>query len=201
MAQQLPDYVKPYKTKGVYAQKRKNGYSLFRGHSERVPGAKYPRLICDEYLGIVTEKDGFIPSRPSVKKGIRVVEYGRYQTAISLTSYITGDRRIYVLALMGALSREGWRDGYEYTWPSVLYADADVETAPDEKENEEIGRKTKQIRTILQDRLGEDYGKVMKLSSYVHAVHVNGGWHLSDLPEGLDELLMKHEVVFETMGG
>jgi len=56
-----PDWLMKYKTKGIYVKKTKSGYSLYRGHSERIPGKNYPVFKCDEYLGIVTEKDGLIP--------------------------------------------------------------------------------------------------------------------------------------------
>lgn len=73
---QLPDRVLKYKTKGIYAKKTKTGYALYRGHSERVPGKSYPVFRCDEYLGIVTEQEGLVPSRSPVKAGIRVLRYG-----------------------------------------------------------------------------------------------------------------------------
>jgi hypothetical protein len=67
----LPDWVLKYKTKGIYTKKTKHGYALYRGHSERVPGKSYPVFRCDEYLGIVTEQEGLVPSRPPVKPAIR----------------------------------------------------------------------------------------------------------------------------------
>ena len=72
----LPDWVLRYKTKGIYAKRVKAGYALYRGHSERVEGKAYPAFRCDEYLGIVTEREGLVPPRPPVRAGIQVLRYG-----------------------------------------------------------------------------------------------------------------------------
>ena len=64
---QLLDWVLKYKTKGIYAKKAKNGYALYRGYSESAAEKSYPVFRCDVYLGIVTEQESLVPSRPPVK--------------------------------------------------------------------------------------------------------------------------------------
>ena len=59
---QYPDWVEKYRTKGCTIRKVRNGYGLYKCTSVSVPGLPYPKLK-QEYLGMVTEKDGFIPKK------------------------------------------------------------------------------------------------------------------------------------------
>lgn len=52
----LPDWAVKYKEKGTVLEKRStDSYYLYRVHSERKPGKKYPVLIHDDLIGIVTK--------------------------------------------------------------------------------------------------------------------------------------------------
>ena len=59
---QYPDWVEKYRTKGCTIRKVRNGYGLYKCTSVSVPDLPYPKLK-QEYLGMVTEKDGFIPKK------------------------------------------------------------------------------------------------------------------------------------------
>jgi len=58
----------------------------------------------------------------------------------------------------------------------------------------------RQVESKVRDRLGPDSDEMLALSSSLYAVHVNGGWHLSDIPERLRHLGTKHSIPFE-LGG
>lgn len=71
---EYPEWVEKYRTKGRTIRKVRNGYALYHCTSERVEGKKYPKMT-QEYLGMVTEKDGFIPKR-ELSTTPRYLEYG-----------------------------------------------------------------------------------------------------------------------------
>lgn len=71
---QYPDWVEKYRTKGQTIRKVRNGYGLYKCTSTYEPGAKYPKSV-QTYLGMITEKDGFIPKK-SVSNHPSYIEYG-----------------------------------------------------------------------------------------------------------------------------
>lgn len=77
---QLPDFAKPYKTKGYDVRLVRNRYQRYKISSKRVPGKKYPVLV-QEYLGTIDPVKGFIPKQPKTaaaqnSANVNLVEYG-----------------------------------------------------------------------------------------------------------------------------
>ena len=71
-----PDWAEKYRGKGKTIRKVRDGYGLFQCTSVYQPGQKYPKSV-QKYLGMITEKDGFIPKKsetPPVSS--RCLEYG-----------------------------------------------------------------------------------------------------------------------------
>ena len=204
---QLPDWVLKYKTKGIYAKKTKTGYALYRGHSERVPGKSYPVFRCDEYLGIVTEQEGLVPSRPPVKAGIRVLRYGFCCVAEASCNVLRKNPKrlgmnadvLFVKAVLGLEGRES-QMGYEGSWLSILFPGQDLTGILTEDEQRFLPTLRRQVGSKLKDSLGPDCDELLALSSELYAVHVNGTWHLSDLSGRLEHLAAKHAVSLE-LGG
>ena len=203
----LPDWVLKYKTKGIYARKTKKGYALYRGHSERVPGKSYPVFRCDEYLGIVTEQDGLIPSRPPVKAGISVLRYGFCQVVEASCKVLrTHPKRLALdadaLFVRAALGLEGKENqlGYEGSWFSILFPEMDLDKNLTKGEEQYLPTLRRQVESKLRDRLGPDFDEMLALCANLYAVHVNGGWHLSDMPERLKHLGTKYSIPF-ALGG
>lgn len=58
---EYPDWAEKYRGKGRTIRKIKDGYGLYRCTSEYVKGG--PPKSKQVYLGIITEKDGFIPKK------------------------------------------------------------------------------------------------------------------------------------------
>lgn len=73
----LPDFAKPYKTKGHDVRKVRGRYQLFKINSQRIEGKKYP-VLKQEYLGTIDPEKGLIPknSLKVVTAGNVLVEYG-----------------------------------------------------------------------------------------------------------------------------
>ena len=68
-----PDWVEKYRTKGRTIRKVRDGYGLYSCTSVYVKGST-PKTV-QKYLGMITEKDGFIP-KVSVPEHPRYIEYG-----------------------------------------------------------------------------------------------------------------------------
>lgn len=84
----LPDFAKPYKTKGYDVRLVRGCYQLFKVSSKRVQGKSYPKLV-QTYVGTITEDKGLIPKKVTVQDSSLMVEYGlshfilyRYKRAI-----------------------------------------------------------------------------------------------------------------------
>lgn len=71
-----PDWVEKYRGKGKTIRKVRNGYGLYQCTSVYDPNLKYPRSV-QKYLGMITEKDGFIPKKSTVSDApTSFLEYG-----------------------------------------------------------------------------------------------------------------------------
>jgi len=196
-----------YKTKGIYAKKTKTGYALYRGHSERVAGKSYPVFRCDEYLGIATEKEGLVPSKPPVKAGIKVLRYGFCRVAEATCNVLRKNPKrlgmnaevLFVKAVLGLEGRES-QQGYEGSWLSILFPEMNLGGFLTEEEQRFLPTLRRQVESKLKDNLDSEGEEFLALASNLYAVHVNGGWHLSDLSDRLKELAAKHAVSLELAG-
>ncbi len=72
---------------------------------------------------------------------------------------------------------------------------------PGPGEDSLLSRLRAQVASKLRDGVGDDLDEMAGLASDVYAVHVNGGWHVSDVPPRLGELALRHGVSFELGGG
>ncbi len=73
--EKLPDFAKPFKTKGYDVRLVKNKYQLFKVSSSRVEGKSYP-VLKQEYVGTIDPVKGLIPKKLPVDKTDAMVEYG-----------------------------------------------------------------------------------------------------------------------------
>lgn len=203
----LPEWVLKYKTKGVYARKTKNGYALYRGHSERIKGKSYPVFRCDEYLGIVTEEKGLVPSSPPVKPGIRVLRYGLARIIESSCALLRKNPQrigfdgelLFVRAVLSIEGREN-RNGYETSYLSLMFPSLNLERELTVEEQSQLRTMKTQIPSKLRQRFRQDTDELLELSSDLYAVFVNESWHLSYRDERLISLAAKHAVLLD-LGG
>lgn len=203
----LPDWVLKYKKKGVYARKTKNGYALYKGHSERVPEKSYPVFRCDEYLGIVTKENGLTPSRPPVKPGIRVLRYGFARVLEGSCAVLRKHPQrlgldadlLFVRAALGIEGRESLQ-GLRSSYLSIMFPSVDIDKSLNKQQDNALSVMKLQMASRLRDRFGKDHDELLALSSDLYAVYVNGGWHLSEIPERLKHLAVKYAVLLERGG-
>lgn len=93
-----PDWVLAHKVKGTYVNKAGDKYYLYAAHSERVPGTKKVRRVCDGYLGRITQEQGLIPPKDKFPKSIRSYEYGLSSLVLTVCHKIhNGLRRSFVV--------------------------------------------------------------------------------------------------------
>lgn len=100
-----PDWVEKYRGKGKTIRKVRNGYGLYECTTVYVKGAKYPKSI-QKYLGMITEKDGFIPKKDINKYNNYSIEYGlshfiliNFKRSLIRSTY-TGDINIVYLGII-----------------------------------------------------------------------------------------------------
>lgn len=72
---EYPEWAEKYRAKGRTIRKVRDGYGLYECTSVYVKGQKYPKSR-QKYLGMITEKDGFIPKGHSVSSKRQYLEYG-----------------------------------------------------------------------------------------------------------------------------
>jgi hypothetical protein len=198
-----PDWLMKYKTKGVYARRTKGGYALYRGHSERVAGRAYPRLVCDEYLGVATESGGLRPSSPPVKDVIKVKELGLWAVTDSLCgglrrmpeSHMQDGDVLFIRAFLACFGISG-ASGYGRQWISTLHPAEGVLRELSDDERTTVARLARQVRGRLKDTLGEDFGGVVGDARDVYAVFVNEGWHVSECAGSLKEKAKAYGISF-----
>lgn len=74
-----PEWVLRHKQPGMYVQKKDDDtYRIYRAHSERRPGKKYPVLVTDEYIGTITREHGLIRTPVKLKGDVLVKRYGGF---------------------------------------------------------------------------------------------------------------------------
>jgi hypothetical protein len=71
----LPDFAKPFKTKGFDVRFVRGSYQLFKVSSHRVEGKSYP-VLKQEYVGTIDPEKGLIPKKIAPSPETRLVEYG-----------------------------------------------------------------------------------------------------------------------------
>lgn len=72
----LPDFAKPYKTKGYDVKKSGDRYQLFKVTSKRVEGKKYPQPVYT-YVGTIYPDRGLVPKKQSIGTADEtMLEYG-----------------------------------------------------------------------------------------------------------------------------
>lgn len=93
-----PDWVLAHKTKGTYINKVGDKYYLYAAHSQRIPGTKKVKRICDGYLGRITQEQGLIFPKDKVSGPVRSYEYGLSSLTLAICNNIhKGLRRSFVV--------------------------------------------------------------------------------------------------------
>jgi len=201
-----PVWVLKYKEKGTYINCVKGKYYLYAAHSERVPGTKKVKRVCDGYLGRITEEDGLIPPKDKVDGTISVLEYGLSCTILSVCSNIHSSFRksfvkngdfVMAASILHFLYGRFNSFLYHQSYLSVRFAMLDMDTEPTPLQKTGIERGQKMIADTMQRHFKADYEKALFLLGRVYKVKVNGKIYRSDESECIIEFRLKHHVEWE----
>ena len=106
---------------------------------------------------------------------------------------------LFVRTTLGLEGKQS-QQGYEGSWFSILFPEMNLNRALTKAEEQYLPTMRRQIESKLSERLGPDLEELLALCPNLYAVHVNGGWHLSQVPERLKHLGTRHSIPFE-LGG
>lgn len=189
-----PDWVLAHKKKGTYINKVGDRYYLYAAHSERVPGTKKVRRVCDGYLGRITQDQGLIPSRDRPGTVFLSVEYGLSSLILSLCGNIhSGFRRTFVVNgdfimaasilnyMYGCFSQEL----FQHSWLSMRFPGLSFPDRTTPQQETGIQRGTRMIAETLSRTFGDSLAHVTAVFSLVTLVSSGKGFHCSSLPESV----------------
>lgn len=121
---EYPPWVEQYRGKGATIRKVKDGYGLYRCTTKTLEDGS--RKNIQEYLGMITQKEGFIPKKTSayperLEYGLSHVIWKNYATELKRRSFV-GDKDIAKLAVIQFIS--GKVDGQSIRSSYLTYKDA-----------------------------------------------------------------------------
>lgn len=194
-----PDWVLQHKKKGTYVNCVKGRYYLYAAHSERVPGTKKVKRICDGYLGRITEEAGFIPVKDKVSTDILVYEYGfscfMLEFCKEELSVAGGDGDLIGVSILLSLlygEYNAWI--YARSYLSVLFPDISFTKSPDPVVSAQISQGVDQIRARLGTLPAEDQAVVSNELPYVYKIKLNGRWYSSKLSDTVRVFVEKYHL-------
>lgn len=154
-----PDWVEKYRSKGCTIRRIRNGYGLYKCTSTREAGLPYPKSK-QEYLGMITEKDGFLPKKTTSDHPI-YIEYAlssliwqNFKRELILSSFNGQEdfvRVAIVKYIWGDINEELIRlsfisDGHEEMMINILRSSS----------KERINRVSRRIEELLSIKIKND---------------------------------------------
>ncbi len=162
---QYPEWVTKYLEKGIYVNKVKGTYYLYKAHSEKKPGKDYPVRVFDGYIGKVTEDQGLIKIRKrketfesldyalpyavdaccgDIHKGLRITYKGK-GTAVYVCSVIQFLFGFYSLEL------------YQSSWLSIQYPGITGRSFTSDSVAKGVERGARMVEDTVKDTYGDDW--------------------------------------------
>jgi len=201
-----PDWVLKHKAKGTYINYVKGKYYLYAAHSERVPGTKKVKRICDGYLGRITEYEGLIPVKDKVSDTIKVMEYGVSSLLLGVCSNIhKGLRRtftkngdfIMVASLLCFIYGKYSEILYHQSFLSTRFPYLDFKNPLTEAQIYGIDRGVRMIKDNAQRVFGEDLQDILFHFGHIYKVNVNGKLYLSEETDEIKMYRQKYNLEME----
>lgn len=197
-----PDWVEKYRGKGRTIRKVRNGYGLYKCTSKNVPGLPYPKSV-QTYLGMITEKDGFIPKRSDDKQ--KYLEYGlshmiwqnfRRDIRRSIYGAHEDETMLAIIAfLFGSLDEVFIRSSY------LTYAKADelAETAGKLNNTKKIFNAAEKLGNIMRKRIPDEkeYNAVTRLLFLCVVKEGPESKIKPDIPEVVKDILDRHGLRYD----
>lgn len=202
-----PDWVLAHKSKGTYINKVGDKYYLYAAHSERVPGTKKIKRVCDGYLGRITPDQGLIPPQDKVSKPVLSYEYGLSSLTFSVCANIhKGLRRSFVVNgdfimvasvlrfVFGVYSEELFRCSWlSFHFPQIMFP-----TALTLAQENGIERGFCMISDTMLRKFGEDLPAVKASFSLVSLLSVNNRLYCSQPPTLVDSFTARYALDWRT---
>jgi len=198
-----PDWVLLHKKKGTYINKVGDKYYLYAAHSERIPGTKRVRRVCDGYLGRITQEDGLIPPKPKVSTPVINYEFGLSSLIISLCANIHkgflknfrnyGD---FIMAasiltyIFGFYSSELLK----YSWVSLHFPHMEIPSKLTLPQKSAIERGERMITDTMNNTFSSEIDTVKALFSLVTLVSVNNKLYCSQIPDAVNGIILKYQL-------
>lgn len=201
-----PDWVLKYKRKGTYINYANGKYYLYAAHSERVPGTRKVRRVCDGYIGRITKEDGLIPAKDKVSGDIIVFEYGLSMTAFALCKNVYSSFRrefkgnagfVMVAGILLAIYGHCSQELFEQSCLSLEFPSLDMDKAPTEKQKTGIERGRRMVLDILKKTFGDDMEAALRHLVHIYKVKVNNRFYMSKISHAAKVLIQKYGIEVE----
>lgn len=202
-----PDWVLAHKSKGTYVNKVGDKYYLYAAHSERVPGTKKVKRVCDGYLGRITQEQGLIPPKDKVSTPVFSYEYGLSSLALLVCSNIhKGLRRSFVVNgdfimaasllvfLYGVYSEEL----FKHSWLSLHFPDLLFPSSTTPQQENGILRGSRMILDTMARTFGEDLAYVRASFSQVALISANNRLYCSEPPVSVNSFIEQYSLDWRT---
>jgi hypothetical protein len=201
-----PDWVIKYKKKGTYVNVVKGKYYLYAAHSERIKGTDKVRRVSDGYLGRITEKDGFIPTKRKLQSEVHAHEYGLSWAVVSSCGKIrSGLRRefrrnadaVFVAGALLFMHGVALPALFEASGLPLLLPDSGGTERLTDKQRAGAERTNRMIADTLKKRFGADYEEALTLLPLVRLVYMAGDSRMAKMPAGVAEFCERHGLDFK----
>ncbi len=201
---EYPEWVTKYLEKGVYVNKVKGTYYLYRAHSEKQPGKKYPVRVFDGYIGKVTEDEGLIEIRRR-KLPMTSFDYalpyavdaccGKVHKGLRI-SYKGNGTAVYVCSVIKFLFGSYSMELYQSSWLSIQYPGLVGKSFTSEAVAKGVDRGVLMVTDTVKNTYGEDWEVLSVYLSRVILIRIGGEEYIPTLPEKALELCQKHHLDF-----
>lgn len=198
-----PNWVLAHKKKGTYINKVGDKYYLYAAHSERIPGTKRVKRVCDGYLGRITSEDGLIPPKDKVTGSIHSYEFGLSSLTLSVCSNIhKGLRRTFAVNgdfimaasiltyIFGSSSEELFR----HSWLSLHFPALVFPHSLTLAQDNGIARGSRMIADTMNRTFGSDLAQVKAVFSLVTLSSINRKLYCCSLPDSVCMFTQKYQL-------
>lgn len=202
-----PDWVLAHKKKGTYINKVGDKYYLYAAHSERIPGTKRVKRVCDGYLGRITREKGLIPPKDKVTAPVSSYEYGLSSLTLSVCANVhKGLRRTFavngdfVMAasilsfIFGIYSEELFR----HSWLSLHFSSIEIPQNLTPAQKNGIDRGTRMVTDTMERTFGADLPYVRASFSLITLSLINHRLYCSSPPESVSLFIEKYHLDWST---
>jgi len=201
-----PEWVLKHKKKGTYINFVKDKYYLYAAHSERIPGTKKIRRVCDGYLGRITEEDGLIPPKDKVIGNVEIFEYGRSSAIFLLCKNIySGFKRnfkhnadfIMVASILSSIYGQYNNFLFKQSFLSIRFPEIDLDKECTLKQQIAIERGILMINDKLSNVFGEQFIHTMTHFGTVYKAKINGRFYLSKESSAVETIKQNYQIDWE----